>query len=89
MDVEDENKEIHDKELESVQLEKDKVIDKLSEQIAKFENLKMKYLANDDKLQKLYDMGIIDNQGEYIHYKPGEEDEMRWINSCEKSHQIV
>ena len=31
MDVEDENKEIHDKELESVQLEKDKVIDKLSE----------------------------------------------------------
>ena len=49
----------------------------------------MKYLANDDKLQKLYDMGIIDNQGEYIHYKPGEEDEMRWINSCEKSHQIV
>ena len=37
----------------------------------------MKYLANDDKLHKLYDMGIIDNQGEYIPYKPGEEDEMR------------
>ena len=31
------------------------------EHIANFENLKMKYLENDNKLQKIYDMGIIEN----------------------------
>ena len=44
----------------------------------------MKYLENEDKLQKLYDMGIIENQGEYIPYNPGEVEEMRYINSWDK-----
>ena len=53
------------KSLNLFSLKKIKQLIKLKEQIAKFEILKMKYLENDCKLQKLYDMGIIDNQGEY------------------------
>ena len=37
----------------------------------------MKYLENEDKLQKLFDMGVIDNEGEFIPYKPDDEDEMK------------
>ena len=73
--VEEENKERLIEGFESAQLEKDKAIEKLKEQIAIFEKLKMKYLENEDKLQKLFDMGVIDNEGEYIPYKP-DEDEM-------------
>ena len=75
-DFEEETKEIDDKSLESAKIEKDKAIDKLKEQIAKFESLKMKYLENEGKLHKLFDMGVIDSQGEYISYRPGDEDEM-------------
>ena len=75
-DFEEETKEIHDKSLESAEIEKDKAIDKSKEQIAKFESLKMKYLENEDKLHKLFNMGVIDSQGEYIPYRPGDEDEM-------------
>ena len=76
-DVEEENKERLIEGFESAQLEKDKAIEKLKEQITNFEKLKMKYLENEDKLQKLFDMGVIDNEGEYIPYKPDDEDEMR------------
>ena len=76
-DVEEENKERFIEGFESAQLEKDKAIEKLKEQITNFEKLKMKYLENDDKLQKLFDMGVIDNEGEYIPYKPNDEDEMK------------
>ena len=37
----------------------------------------MKYLDNEAKLQKLFDMGVIDSQGDFIPYKPDDEDEMR------------
>ena len=76
-DVEEENKERLIEGFESAQLEKDKAIEKLKEQITNFEKLKMKYLENEDKLQKLFDMGVIDNEGEYIPYKPDDEDEMK------------
>ena len=73
---EEETKDRYDKSLKSVKKEKDKVIDSLKEQIAKFENLNMKYLENEDKFLKLFDLEEIDNQGEFIPYKPRDEDEM-------------
>ena len=56
---------------------KDRAIENLNKQIAKFESLKMKYLENEAKLQKLFDMGVIDSQGDFIPYKHDDEDEMR------------
>ena len=70
-DLEEETKERYDESLESVKKEKDKAIDNLKEQIAKLENLKKKYLENEDKLHKLFDLGVIDNHDDFIPYKPG------------------
>ena len=72
-EVKEEEKKILTKGIKSVKLEKDKAIEQLKEQIEKFESLKMKYLDNEDKLHKLYEMGVIDNDGEYIPYKPDDE----------------
>ena len=70
-----ENKERLSEGLESAKLEKEKAIEKLKEQKAMFENVKIKYIEDEDKLHKLFDMGIIDNEGEYIPYRPGDEEE--------------
>ena len=74
-EVEEENKERLSERLESAKLEKEKVIEKLKEQKAMFEDVKIKYVEDEDKLHKLFDMGIIDNEGEYIPYRPGDEEE--------------
>ena len=47
---------------------------KLKEQKAMFEDLKRKYIEDEDKLHTLFDLGIIDNHGEYISYKIGDEE---------------
>ena len=40
-----------------------------------FEDLNIKYIEEEDKLHKLFDMGIIDNHGEYIPYRPDDEED--------------
>ena len=48
----------------------------LKEQIEKYEQLQIEYIEDENKQHKLYDMGIIDNKGEYIPYKPDDPNEM-------------
>ena len=41
-------------------------IEKFKKQIAMFENLKIKYIEDEDKLHKLFDMDFINSHGENI-----------------------
>ena len=40
-------------------------------------DLKIKYIEDKDTLHKLFDMGIINNHGEYIPYRPGDEEDVK------------
>ena len=56
---------------------KDREIQKMKNQIQEFEDQKLDFIHSQDKLDKLYQLGIIDSAGDYIPYKPdGRENEM-------------
>ena len=53
---------------------KDKVIKKMEDQIKEFEAEKIIYFETQEKLDKLYHLGVIDNAGDFIPYHPDEEE---------------
>ena len=57
------------------QIEKrDKSIKKMEKEIKEFEAEKIVYFEAQEKLDKLYQLEIIDSGGEYIPYHPNEEE---------------
>ena len=52
--------------LEKQNLQKDKIIDEMKQQLKDFEEQKLDYIDSTEKLSKLYHQGIIDSNGEYI-----------------------
>ena len=57
--------------------EKDRTIIDLEEKLDQFEDLKLKYYEDEDKLHKLYEMRIIYDKGNPILYLSDREDDMR------------
>ena len=74
--MEEDKAEIIVEEFRKSNIEKEKVISGLQEKLANFEKLKAEYLKDEERLEKLYAMGIIDHEGEYIPYKPDDRNEM-------------
>ena len=57
------------------QLEKrDKAIKKMEKQIKEFEAEKIVYFETQEKLDKLYQLGVIGSGGDYIPFNPDEEE---------------
>ena len=68
-----------DGKLETIQKisdQKDKTISDLRSRIYEFEDQIQALLEDQDKLTRLYEMRIIDDNGEYIPTKENENDEM-------------
>ena len=63
-------------EFRKLNIKKEKVISGLQEKLTNFEKLKVEDLKDEERLEKLYEMGLIDNEGEYIQYKSDYRDEM-------------
>ena len=76
-DFEEEKHQRTIEEFEKINKEKIKAIDELKEQIEKFESLKVKFIEDEDKLHRLYEMGIIDSAGDFIPYKSDDETDMK------------
>ena len=48
----------------------------LKMKLQEFEQQSVELLENQDKLARLYEIGIIDSKGDYIIYKPEDNDKM-------------
>ena len=57
--------------------QKDQTIEKLKRMIEKFQQEKLNYAEDMDKLAKLYDIGIIDSKGDPIPFQPDQVDDMK------------
>ena len=64
-------------ELEKDSKKKDKTIRDLIEKVVQFEEVKLKWDESQEKLGKLYELGVIDSQGDYIPIPPEDRDDMR------------
>ena len=62
--------------IQKISNQKDKTISDLRSRIYEFEDQIQALLEDQDKLTRLYEMGIIDGNGEYIPTKENENDEM-------------
>ena len=64
-------------ELEKNSKKKDKTIRDLIEKVVQFEEVKLKWDESQEKLGKLYELGVIDSQGDCISIPPEDRDDMR------------
>ena len=55
---------------------KDEAVHNLKIKLQEFEQQREELLENQDKLARLYEMRIIDSKGDYIPYKPEDNDKM-------------
>ena len=55
---------------------KDEAVHNLKIKLQEFEQQRVELLENQDKLARLYEMGIIDSKGDYIPYKPEDNGKM-------------
>ena len=58
-------------------MQKDKTIEELKDLVNKFKNERLGFVEDQKKLSKLYEMGVIDSQGDLIPFLPEVEDEMK------------
>ena len=57
--------------------QKDQTIENIKGMIENFQQEKLNYAEDMDKLAKLYDMKIIDSKGDTIPFQPDLEDDMK------------
>ena len=57
--------------------QKEQTIEKLKEMIQKFELERLELIEDQDKLARLYELGVIDSKGESVPFNPSDEDDMK------------
>ena len=75
--MEEEKSKITKEEFEKAYKEKDRAIAELKEQVEEYEKLKMWYFKDQSKLHSLFEMGIIDSEGDYVPNKSEDPTEMK------------
>ena len=55
---------------------KEEAVKNLKKQLQEIEEQRKELLESQDKLARLFEMGIIDSRGDYIPYKPDDSDKM-------------
>jgi hypothetical protein len=51
-----------------------KIIEKLQNEVDKFEAINIEHKENTEKLSKLYELGVIDSSSDYIHKENDNDD---------------
>ena len=57
---------------------REQIIIELEEKIQQFEEMKLNYIESEEKLAKLYALGVIDNFGEPISFLPDAPTDMKF-----------